>query len=120
MRKVLLFLAVTGLLAFPVAAGASTPRKAASASCKAQLKASGEANFDAMYKSMGTCISKMQKTTPAQRQSLLRAETTCRSAQKADPTAFESKYGTNTKGKSGKAGSQENAFGKCVSQTASA
>lgn len=118
MTKGLLSLTAAGLLAFPVAAGASTPSHAASASCKAQLTASGKTNFDGIYGSMGGCVSQMSKSTAAHRQALLRAEKTCRAAQTADPTAFESTYGTN--GKSGKAGSQENAFGKCVSKTASA
>jgi hypothetical protein len=60
----------------------------------------------------------MSKLNAKQRQSVLKAEKTCRAAQLANASAFEAKYGTN--GKSGKSGSQENAFGKCVSQTASA
>jgi hypothetical protein len=119
MKKPLLFLAVTACLAFQASALASTPPShAASASCKAQLEASGKANFDHLYKTTGGCISKMSKLTATQRKAILAAEKTCRAAQLANASAFETRYGTTTK--SGKSGSQENAFGKCVSQTASA
>ena len=97
---------------------ATTPAGGSSASCKAQLLASGTKNFDAIYKTTGGCISKMSKLTAAQRQTVLSAEKTCRAAQTANASAFETKYGTTTK--SGKTGSQEDAFGKCVSATASA
>jgi hypothetical protein len=118
MKRFVLLAAVAALLSFQSAAIASTPPShSASASCKAQLAASGTANFLGMFKTMGACISRMSKLTPQQRQSVLSAEKTCRAAQLANASAFEAKYGTN--GKSGKSGSQENAFGKCVSQTAS-
>jgi hypothetical protein len=119
MRKLLFVLMATAFLSLPASALASTPSShSASASCKAQLQASGKANFDAIYKTTGGCISKMSKLTATQRQALLSAEKTCRTAQTANASAFEAKYGTTTK--SGKTGSQEDAFGKCVSKTASA
>jgi hypothetical protein len=88
------------------------------ASCKAQLQAPGKAAFDVIYTTTGGCISKMSKLTATKRQVVLSAEKTCRTAQTANASAFETKYGTTTK--SGKTGSQEAAFGKCVSTTASA
>lgn len=119
MKKLVPLIALACILAFAATSGATTPpSKAASTSCKAQFTASGKANFLAVYKSMGGCVSRMSKLTAKQRQSVLKAEKTCRAAQLANASAFEAKYGTN--GKSGKSGSQENAFGKCVSQTASA
>jgi len=119
MKKLLFVLAAVVCLSIQASALATTPPShSASASCKAQLLASGKANFDAMYKTTGGCIARMSKLTATQRQSVLNAEKTCRAAQTANPAAFEAKYGTTTK--SGKAGSQENAFGKCVSATASA
>lgn len=119
MKRLLLLMAAVCVFAFTAAAGATTsPSHSASASCKAQLAASGKVDFLAIYKSMGGCVARMSKLTAEQRQRVLRAEKACRAAQLANPAAFEAKYGTN--GKSGKTGSEENAFGKCVSQTASA
>lgn len=122
MTKRLIVLAAVAMLALPAAAlGSTTPAQAASASCKAQLKAVGSSNFysSAMYKSFGACVSKASHLTAAQRQSLLSAEKQCRSAQRADSNAFDLKYGTNAKtGKHATAptsGTAENAFGKCVS-----
>jgi hypothetical protein len=119
MKKLLLVLIASAFLSLSASALATTPPShSASASCKAQLQASGKANFDAIYKTTGGCISKMSKLTATQRQAVLNAEKTCRTAQTANASAFETKYGTTTK--NGKTGSQENAFGKCVSKTASA
>lgn len=119
MKRLLLVTVFACVLAFAAAAAAKTsPSRAASASCKAQLAASGKTDFLGMYKSMGGCVSHMSKLTAKQRQSVLKAEKTCRAAQLANASAFETTYGTN--GKSGKRGAQENAFGKCVARIASA
>jgi len=123
--KRLTVFAVFAVLAVPAAAIGSTPASAASASCKAQLKAMGSTNFyntaSGGYKTFGACVSKAQHLTPQQRQNLLAAEKSCRTAQLADATAFEAKWGTNaTTGKHASApttGTRENAFGKCVSTT---
>jgi hypothetical protein len=118
--KRLTILAALALLVLPAAALGSTPSKAASASCKAQLSAMGATNFNAKYHTFGGCVSQTQKLTPAQRQSLLSAEKTCRAEQLSlGDTAFTAKYGSNNK--SGKhasaptAGTAADAFGKCVS-----
>ncbi len=111
MKRVLLVAAIV-LVSAPVSALASTPSTAASASCKAQLKASGQTNFDQLYKSMGVCVSRASHQTNAQRQALLSAEKRCFTEQKAGESAFDAKYGTN--------GSKKNAFGKCVSHYATA
>ena len=113
MLKRLTVLAAVALLALPAAAISSTPAGAASASCKAQLKAIGSTNFyntstSVGYKTFGACVSKAQHLTPTQRQNLLSAERKCRAAQLANPTGFEAQYGTN------------NTSGKCVSALASA
>lgn len=113
MKRTLLLLATTVALTAPVSAIGATPTNAASASCKAQLKASGAVWFDSHYKTMGSCVSQMSKATAAHRQALLSAERTCRQQQTADPAAFKTRYGTTTK--SGNTGSQSDAFGKCVS-----
>jgi len=121
--KRLTVLAVFAVLAVPAAAIGSTPASAASASCKAQLKAMGATNFyntaSGGYKTFGVCVSKAQHLTPQQRQNLLAAEKTCRAEQLANESAFDAKYGTNaTTGKHASAptsGTKSNAFGKCVS-----
>jgi hypothetical protein len=119
MKKMTLILTATAFLAIQTSAFAATPPShSASASCKAQLLASGTKNFDAIYKTTGGCISKMSKLTATQRQSVLSAEKTCRAAQTANASAFDTKYGTTSK--NGKTISPEDAFGKCVSATASA
>lgn len=119
MKKTMLVFAAAAFVGLQVAAAsAMTPSHAASASCKAQLAASGKANFDAMYKTTGGCVSRMSKLTAKERQDVLSAEKTCRAAQLANAAGFETKYGTNTK--TTKKGAQENAFGKCVSMTAAA
>ena len=118
MKRLLIVIATCCLLAVPATAVGSTPTKAASASCKAQLKASGAANFALLYKSVGACVSHNAKLTAQQRQALLSAEKQCRAWQTANVTAFNTQYGTNTK--AAKNGTQSNAFGKCVSKLASA
>ena len=115
MTKRFLVLAALALFALPAAAlGSGTT--AASASCKAQLKAIGATNFysPAMYKSFGACVSKASHLTAAQRQALLSAEKQCRGEQAAmGATAFDAKY--DTKQQHGKQATTSNSFGKCVS-----
>jgi Spy/CpxP family protein refolding chaperone len=121
--KRLTVLAVFAALAVPAAALGSTPASAASANCKAQLKAMGATNFynvaSGGYQSFGACVSKARHLTNQQRQNLLAAEKTCRAEQLANESAFDAKYGTSaTTGKHASAptsGSKSNAFGKCVS-----
>ena len=122
MTKTFILLAAVAALALPAAALGTTPSQAASASCKAQLKAVGAAAFDGasgLYASFGACVSKAQHQTPQQRQNLLSAEKQCKSQLTSmGETAFDAKYGTNAK--TGKhvsaptAGTASNAFGKCV------
>jgi hypothetical protein len=122
MTKTLILLAAVAALALPAAALGTTPTQAASASCKAQLKAVGTATFDGpsgLYASFGACVSKAQHLTPHQRQNLLSAEKQCRGQLTSmGETAFDAKYGTNAKtGKHASAptsGTTANAFGKCV------
>jgi hypothetical protein len=122
MTKRLILLAAVAALALPAAALGTSPAQAASASCKAQLKAVGAAAFDGpsgLYASFGACVSKAQHLTPHQRQNLLSAEKQCRSQLTSmGETAFDAQY--NTKQKNGKQGTTSNAFGKCVSKLASA
>ena len=61
----------------------------------------------------GNCVSqKAQAAAQAQSQATIAAARACRAEQKANPAAFKTKYGTNA--------NKSNAFGKCVSQKASA
>jgi hypothetical protein len=119
MTKHVVTLIAIGLLALPAAAIGATPSGAASASCKAQLKAAGTmANFLQVnhYKSFGGCVSHTAKLNAQQRQTLLSAEKQCRSQQLANASAFDAKYGTS--GKAGKNSDHANSFGKCVSSLA--
>lgn len=99
------------LLALPALASAKNAPSPGKASCKAQLAAIGATNFKNMYGRFGTCVSRMNRATPAQRRAILSAEKTCRAEQLAGPAAFTAKYGSNA--------NKRNAFGKCVSQHAS-
>ena len=120
MLKRFLVLAALALFALPAAALGSGST-AASASCKAQLKAIGAANFysASMYKSFGACVSKASHLTAAQRQALPSAEKQCHSEQLSlGVAAFDAKY--DTKQQHGKQGTTSNSFGKCVSARASA
>jgi len=112
MKRLLLLIAVLALFALPAAALGTSPSHAASVSCKAQLRLIGTTDFVHLYGTMGRCVARMSRLTAAQRQILLSAEQKCRAAQRADSAAFEAKWGKN--------GNKENAFGKCVSATASA
>jgi len=122
MTKRLILLAAVAALALPASALGTTPSQAASASCKAQLKAVGATAFDGpsgLYASFGACVSKARHLTVQQRQSLLSAEKQCRSQLTSmGESAFDAKYGTNAKtGKHASAptsGTTSNAFGKCV------
>jgi hypothetical protein len=61
----------------------------------------------------GNCVSqKAQAAAQTQQQATIKAARDCRAEQKASPTAFKDKYGTNA--------NKSNAFGKCVSQKAHA
>jgi len=66
------------------------------------------------HNAFGRCVSqKAQAAAQTQQQATIKAARACKAEQKTNPTAFKNKYGTNAKNKS-------NAFGKCVSQKASA
>jgi hypothetical protein len=111
MRRLLL-LGVLALFALPAAALGHTPRPAASANCKAQLRVMGKTNFQHTYLTFGRCVAKMASLTAAQQQATLNAARKCRAEQLANRAAFTAKYGTNI--------NKANAFGKCVSITARA
>jgi len=95
----------------------------ASKECKAE-RAADPAAFQQKYgtgknkkNAFGKCVSqKARAKTKQAEQSQVKAEENaakqCKAERKADPAAFEQKYGTNK--------NKKNAFGKCVSQKAKA
>jgi hypothetical protein len=109
MKRIVIPIAVAAL-AVPALALAKSPSNPATASCKAQLRVMGATNFHNVYGTFGTCVSRMRKASPAQRQALLNAAKICRAEQQANAGAFTARYGTNA--------NKKNAFGKCVSQHA--
>jgi homogentisate 1,2-dioxygenase len=65
------------------------------------------------HNAFGRCVSqKAEAAAQAQQQATINAARACKAEQKANPTAFKNRYGTNA--------NKSNAFGKCVSQKASA
>ena len=113
MRNVILAVAVAAVLA-PIAAVAAPPTQAttnASKTCKALRANMGAQAFNATFRSLGACVSRV---TPIEEQNVQSAESACR-AEQNDPTfpvthggkSFNAFYGQNDNDK--------NAFGKCVS-----
>jgi hypothetical protein len=117
MKRLLLLLATTAVLA-PVAALAASPQSATSArSDCAKLRATmGDKAFKQAYSTFGACVSRY---APIEQQVTASAEAAC-TAQQADPNfaathdgkTFAQYYGT------GKA--DRNAFARCVSTVAKA
>ena len=119
MRKLLLLLVATALIA-PIAAFAGTTPTASSAAnqlCKDQQKTLGT-GFASTYgtnadrsNAFGKCVAKNTKNG---QNAVMNASKACSAELTAmGATGFEQKYGVN--GKSGSAGAQSNAMGKCVS-----
>src|SRR5437588_5043909 len=122
-KRIAIAAAATVALALPAGAlgdhGPSKQNKENAAKfCKALRKASGDANFRAMFptnkkgqNAFGKCVSKNAKLDQKQEQTAKSdAVNQCKAERAQDPAAFKLKYGTNKNGK--------NAFGKCVSQHA--
>lgn len=114
MRKLILLLVGTAVLCIPAvsAAGAPTPTKLATQTCRQIRAQEGRATFRQAYHNFAGCL-KQQK--PASTQDITNAAKTCKTERSTDPAAFRAKYGTNGGSTSG-AGA--NAFGKCVSALA--
>jgi hypothetical protein len=104
-------------------AAQASAQKNASKECKAE-RAADPAAFQTKYgtgdskkNAFGKCVSqkaraKTKKTEQSQVQAEVNAAKQCKDERKADPAAFQQKYGTNK--------NKSNAFGKCVSQKAKA
>ena len=127
MKRILISGTTMLALAFPAGAiaqdTAPAPEKNAAKTCKALLKASGEANFKAAFgtnksksNAFGKCVSKQTKVEKA---AVTASKNACKTEQDDpnfaaghDGKTFEQFYGTNKTGK--------NAYGKCVSAKAKA
>jgi hypothetical protein len=114
-------LAITALLcvAAPVALAVPPADKAASKFCKAQRNAIGMAAFRLLHAPTGTpkaamdaCLAQQVQLVVTETKNAAKACKAERGSTQATRTAFETKYGTNE--------NKKNAFGKCVSSTASA
>lgn len=120
MRRIRWILAAGALLLPATAlASSSSAGSAVEKQCRSEQQQMGAATFRATYgtnqnesNAFGKCVSHRTSQNSSDRTSAqLTAEQQCRSQQTADASGFKTKYGT---GKNG-----NNAFGKCVSQTAS-
>jgi hypothetical protein len=117
MRKLIVVAALAVFL--PVTAAAAPPEPGpedrARAACKTEKHLMGTKLFKQTYaakstsKAMAACIAKAK---PAAAEETKNAAKACKAERDLDEDAFAEKYGTNKNGK--------NAFGKCVSATASA
>ncbi len=116
MQKTVMMFALAGALAVPAAAAAKPDKgevKNASQQCRAERKASGEANFDAKYgpgkNAFGKCVSQTARAERREDRKIQEnAAKACKAERALDQEAFAAKYGS---GKNAK-----NALGKCVSQ----
>jgi len=102
----------------PEAVAASVKPDPARTACKAEKRGMGTKLFKLTYaakstsKAMAACIAKAAGTTAEETEDRVNAAKTCKAEYDADPAAFTAKYGTNK--------NKKNAFGKCVSATATA
>lgn len=101
------------------AKGKSTSAANAEKACNAEREADPAAFDDkhgtnkAKTIAYGKCVSgKASEADAAKQKATINAAKACKAARKADRAAFKQKYGTNK--------SRSNAFGKCVSATATA
>jgi hypothetical protein len=119
MRK----LAILGALAMmvtPTAAMAGTAKSDAQKQCRAERTAMGAQTFRDTYgtnknkkNAFGKCVShRTNQNTATEKTAHSNAAKDCKAERKADPAAFQQKYGTGK--------NKKNAFGKCVSQKARA
>jgi hypothetical protein len=129
MRKIFTLLLVAGCIGATSAAADTTSTQTtsttttpttttvpnASQQCRTLRTQMGVALFKTTYgtnknkaNAFGKCVSQMSKKQSSTED---KAESQCRTEEKADPAAFKAKYGTNK--------NKSNAFGKCVSSVAS-
>src|SRR3954454_7992249 len=121
MRK-LAILGALALMAAPASAAAasSTAKSDAQKQCRAERTAMGTQTFRDTYgtnknkkNAFGKCVShRTHQNEAPEKTAHSNASKECKAERKADPAAFEQKYGTGK--------NKKNAFGKCVSQKARA
>jgi hypothetical protein len=121
MRKLAILGALVALMATPALATASSTAKSdAQKQCRAERTAMGTQTFRDTYgtnknkhNAFGKCVSKRtSKNEATEKTAHSNASKECKAERKADPAAFQQKYGTGK--------NKKNAFGKCVSQKARA
>jgi hypothetical protein len=116
MKAMLTTAGIAAALVLPAGAAAEptdTDKRAAIAQCKAErgkTKATREA-FKAKHHSFSRCVGQNAAEEEGENEAAHKnAAMECKAERKADPAAFEAKYGTNQNGR--------NAHGKCVSMKA--
>jgi hypothetical protein len=117
MRK-LMILAALATMAVPAVAtaGSSTAKSDAQKQCRAERTAMGAQTFKDTYgtnktksNAFGKCVShRRHQNASDEKTSHSNASKDCKAERKADPAAFQQKYGTGK--------NKKNALGKCVSQ----
>jgi len=121
MRKLAILGALVALLATPaLATASSTAKTSAQKQCRAERTAMGTQTFRDTYgtnknkkNAFGKCVShRTHQNEATEKTAHSNASKECKAERKADPAAFEQKYGTGK--------NKKNAFGKCVSQKARA
>ena len=119
MRRTILVVATMAAMAIPAISIADQPsqqnEKNAAKFCKALRDTAGKDNFRSMFgggkNAFGKCVSKNAKKDQQQDKTAhANAAKQCKAEQAQDPAAFKQKYGTNK--------NKSNAYGNCVSQTA--
>jgi hypothetical protein len=107
MGRMVTLIVVLAALAAPSALADKPTRpngQNAAQQCKAQLLKMGAKDFNALWKNRGQCVA---LTAQQNQDDVTSAEEKCRADRAKDAVAFAVKWGSN-----------KNAFGKCVSQTA--
>jgi len=120
MRKLAILSALALLATTPAFAAGSTAKSDAQKQCRAERTAMGAQTFRDTYgtnknkkNAFGKCVShRTNQNTATEKTAHSNAAKDCKAERKADPAAFQQKYGTGK--------NKKNAFGKCVSQKARA
>jgi hypothetical protein len=118
MRKLATLGALALLATTPALAAGSTAKSNAQKQCREERTAMGAQTFRDTYgtnknkkNAFGKCVShRTQQNKATEKTAKSNAAKDCKAERKADPAAFQQKYGTGK--------NKKNAFGKCVSQKA--
>ena len=120
MRKLAILGALALLATTPALAAGSTAKSNAQKQCREERTAMGTQTFRDTYgtnknkkNAFGKCVShRTHENKATEKAAKANAAKDCKAERKADPAAFQQKYGTGK--------NKKNAFGKCVSQKAKA